>query len=119
MRRWLLVFMLLLYPFQLALAMADQCCVATPAGITHHTGQGEGEGAAAGAPVFLADDAASSLADPHCPACVFGQISGVPPHAAPMASIRHGEAAAPSSIFLLPSVPRSRPERPNWPASAR
>lgn len=117
MRRWLLIFMLLLYPFQLALAMADQCCVATPKGITHHTEQ-DGA-AAAGEPVFLADDAASSLADPHCPACVFGQISGVPMHAAAVPFAAHGAAAAPSNSFFLPCVPRSRPERPNWPAPAR
>ena len=118
MRRWLLIMLLLIYPFQVSLAMADQCCVTTSTGVTHHSAA-QGEGAPVAEPVFLADDAVSALADPHCPACVFGQVSGVPSHAAVMPAARHHVAAVASSIRFLTSVPASRPERPKWPAATR
>ena len=118
MRRWFLIILLLVYPFQATLAMADGCCVATPGGVTHHSAGGEA-GALAAEPVFLLDDAAPALADPHCAACMFGQLSGVPSYAAAMpAAAGHAPAIA-FAIPLLASVPKSRPERPNWPAAAR
>ena len=110
--------MLLVYPFQLALAMADQCCVSTPTGVTHHSA-GQGNSLGPVEPVFLADDAYSSLADPHCPACVFGQIPGLPSGVAPIPVGAHHVAAISSLTPFLTSVPKSRPERPNWPAAAR
>lgn len=118
MRRWVLIIMLLVYPFQLALAMADQCCVSTPTGVTHHSA-GQDNSPAAAEPVFLDDDARSTQIDPHCPACVFGQISGVPSGVAPLSAVAHQAAAISSLTPVLTSVPRSRPERPNWPAAAR
>ncbi|MDB5749554.1 MAG: hypothetical protein JWP72_4402 [Massilia sp.] len=110
--------MLLVYPFQVALAMADGCCVATPAGITHHS-TGQDNSPAVAEPVFLADDARSTLADPHCPACVFGQIPGIPSNVAAMPAVAHHVAAIAFDIPFLTSVPGSRPERPNWPAAAK
>ena len=118
MRRWVLIILLLVYPFQVTLAMVDGCCVTTSAGVTHHSAGADGS-APAFEPVFLADDAASALADPHCAACVFGQIPGLPLHAAAMPAAGHHLPAIAFSIPFLTSVPRSRPERPNWPAAAR
>lgn len=109
--------LLLIYPFQVSLAMADQCCVATSTGVTHHAAQGKG--APAAEPVFLADDAVSSLADPHCPACVFGQVAGMPLNVGADPAVAHHAAAIASAMPLIASVPGSRPERPNWPACAR
>lgn len=37
MRRWVLIILRLVYPFQIALAVAHKCCVTTPAGMTHHS----------------------------------------------------------------------------------
>lgn len=116
MRRWLIIILLLVYPFQVTLAMVDGCCVATSAGITHHSAD-QGGSAFAAEPVFLADDADSTLADPHCPACVFGQISGVPLHAAATPAVHHRVSAVHTPIRTLTSVPARRPERPKWPAT--
>ena len=118
MRRWLLIMLLLIYPFQVSLAMADQCCVATSTGVTHH-GAAQGKGTPAAEPVFLAEDAVSSLSDPHCPACVFGQVSGLPSHAVAMPAARPHVAAVSSVTRILSSVPASRPERPKWLAAPR
>lgn len=119
MRRWVLIIMLLVYPFQVALAVADGCCVATPAGISHH-GAVSDKGVAVPAAVapFPVDEARPALADPHCAACVFGQIAGFPVSVAAVPAVAHRVAATSASFPLLPSIPRSRPERPNWPASA-
>jgi hypothetical protein len=115
MRRWFLILLLLVYPFQVTLAMVDGCCVATSTGITHHSA---GAGSAVAAePVLLPDEAGSILADPHCPACTFGQISGVPLHAAAMPAAHHRVSAVHTPIRTLTSVPARRPERPKWPAA--
>jgi hypothetical protein len=79
MRRWVFIILLLVYPFQVALAMADKCCAITSAGVTHHLAQ-SASGASAGEPVFVADDDSSALADPHCAACTFGHILYLPAH---------------------------------------
>ena len=50
MRRWVLIILLLAYPFQVALAVADKCCVTTPAGVTHHSVD-QGPGATTAEPV--------------------------------------------------------------------
>ena len=118
MRRWFLIIMLLVYPFQVALAVADQCCVATSTGMTHHLAGQTGDTGTA-QPVFLDDDVQSSRADPHCPACVFGQIASLPMTVAVVPAVApHGTAVASVTPFLT-SVPRIRPERPNWPAAAK
>jgi hypothetical protein len=104
MRRWVLILLLLVYPFQVALAMADRCCVTTAAGVTHHVAvQADGTSAAGAEPVFLADDDGPSMADPHCPACMF----------------RRHHAPAVAAVQSFPSSPpAARPERPKWPAAA-
>ncbi len=113
MRRLVLIILLLLYPFQVSLAMADQCCVTTPAGVTHH---GTGEGTANAAPAFQAGDAPSALDDPHCPACVFGHLSGVPTTALALPGDGHQASAIASLAPFFTSPPAPRPERPKWAA---
>ena len=117
MRRLVLIILLLIYPFQVSLAMADQCCVMTSIGLTHH-GSAKGEGAPAAEPVFLADDADAALSDPHCPTCVFGHVSAVSCHFNAPSAVANHTAAVTSPIPFLSCAPRSRPERPNWPAAA-
>ena len=114
MRRWVLIILLLVYPLQAALAMADQCCVTTPAGVTHHaTEQG---GAAALEAAYVADDVNSPLADPHCPACMLWHIIYLPSVATAMPGQRHDSTAIAAVLPFVSSPPAARPERPKWPA---
>ena len=115
MRRWILIMLLLVYPFQVALAVADRCCVTTPAGLTHHVAAGK-DGFTA-QPAFVVDDGAALLADPHCAACTLGHSVGLPSEAPafPGAAPRSGTAAAVSTILAPP--PPARPERPKWPVA--
>ena len=116
MRRWVLILLLLVYPFQVALAMADKCCVTTAAGVTHHVAQ---PGAALTAEaVFLADDDGPSMADPHCPACMFGHILTLPSETSVVPAQRHHAPAVAFVPSLRDSLPAARPERPKWPAAA-
>ena len=115
MRRWVLIILLLVYPFQVALAVADKCCVTTPVGVTHH---GAGQPGAAIEPVFLVDDGASALVDPHCPACVFGQSFYLPSDAVAIPAANHRESPQAFALPFPTSPPASRPERPKWPAAA-
>lgn len=117
MRRWVLIILLLVYPLQVALAMADQCCVTTPAGVTHHAAEA-GAGADALQPLFVADDGDSPLADPHCPACMLGHIIYLPSDAAAMPGQRHESTAIAAVLPFVTSPPAARPERPKWPALA-
>lgn len=117
MRRWIIIMLLLVYPFQVALAVADKCCVTTPAGVTHHSAA-PGEDAAVAQAVAAADDGHGALADPHCAACVFGHIFYLPSGSIDLpAATHHMERTA----FTLPSPtspPRSRLERPKWSPAA-
>jgi len=116
MRRWVLIILLLVYPFQVALAMADRCCVTTAAGVTHHVAQA---GAALQAePVYLADDDGPSMADPHCPACMFGHILTLPSEALVIPAQRHHAPAVAATASFPSSPPAARPERPKWTADA-
>jgi len=118
MRRWVLIILLLVYPLQVALAVADECCVTTPAGLTHH-GAGSGSGAAAAQAVFLVDDDRSTLADPHCPACTFGHSLYLPSEFILVPGVRHH---TPGIAFISPRLttpPAARLERPKWYAAAR
>jgi len=114
MRRWVLILLLLVYPLQVALAMADQCCVTTPAGVTHHAAE-QGNGPALDA-AFVADDGNSPLADPHCPACMLGHIIYLPSGATAMPGQRHDSTAIAAVLPFVSSPPAARPERPKWPA---
>jgi len=118
MRRWVLIMLLLIYPFQVSLAMADKCCVTTSLGVTHH-GVGPESSAQAAQPVFLADDDALGTSDPHCAACTFAHAPGVP-----SAAIHLPPFPAPAFAYAAPlpqpgSCLPHRPERPKWaPAAA-
>lgn len=129
MRRWVLIMLLLVYPLQVALAMADQCCVTTPAGVTHHAAaQATGAPvlepalepvvAPVLAPIFLADDGNTLAADPHCPSCMLGHIIYLPSGAAAVPGQRHESTAIGAVLPFLTSPPAVRPERPKWPARA-
>jgi hypothetical protein len=122
MRRWVLILLLLVYPFQVALAMADKCCVTTAAGVTHHVAPAltmqDGTLSAAPQPVFLADDDGLSMADPHCPACMFGHILTLPSEAGVIPARPHHGPAVAAIPSLRDSLPAARPERPKWPAAA-
>ncbi len=122
MRRWVLILLLLVYPFQVALAMADKCCVTTAAGVTHHVTQTvtmlDDGWAAAPEPVFLADDDGPSMADPHCPACMFGHILTLPSEAGVIPVRPHHGPAVAAVPSLRDSLSAARPERPKWPAAA-
>jgi hypothetical protein len=118
MRRLVLVILLLVYPLQVALAMADKCCVTTPGGLTHH-GAEPGFGTASAEPMFLADDAPSALTDPHCSACSFGHSLYLPSVFVMLPSARHRTLRI---DFIAPrptSPPTARLERPKWLAAAR
>jgi hypothetical protein len=117
MRRWVIIILLLVYPFQVALAVADKCCVTTPAGVTHH-GAEPGFGATAAEPVFLADDDRSALADPHCAACTFGHSLYLPSDFVVVPEARHQTQAIAFIPPRLTSPPTVRLERPKWRAAA-
>lgn len=114
MRRWLVILLLLVYPFQVALAVADRCCVTTPAGLTHHVADG---GGFAVEPVFVADDGNSLLADPHCAACTLGHSVGLPSELPALPGAAHQSDAAAAALPFLAPPPVARPERPKWPAA--
>lgn len=116
MRRWLILLLLLVYPFQITFAMVDGCCVATSAGVTHHSAI-NGANAFAAQPELVAGDSASTRADPHSPACVFGQVPGVPFHANAVPAVHHRVSAVYTPIRIMTSVLARRPERPKWPAA--
>ena len=104
MRRWLLILLLTIYPFQVTLAMVDRCCLATQGGITHHAATGV---------QASADDGANGV-DPHCPACVFGHTVTI---ASMTLDLPRPHAVAQAAALPLPSFasrPRARPERPKW-----
>ena len=117
MRRWVLIILLLVYPFQVALAVADRCCVTTPAGLTHHLAAGV-DGGPAVQPVFVAEDGNSLLADPHCAACSLGHSVGLPSDASALPGAAHQSIAAAAAFPFLAPPPVARPERPKWPAAA-
>ncbi|WP_442124533.1 hypothetical protein [Massilia sp. 2TAF26] len=117
MRRWVLIILLLVYPFQLALAVADKCCVTTSTGVTHHS-EDRGAGEARAASAFVAGDDASGVSDPHCPACSFGHSSCIPTDLLVTPAGPHASQAV-AFIPLFPtSPPADRFERPKWPSAA-
>ena len=114
MRRLILILLLVVYPFQVALAMADKCCSMTPAGVSHHSVVAPGEDAT----VVVADEDGASQVDPHCAACTFGPTACLP---AAFVVIPAERRHASSIAFFPPYLkapPASRPERPQWPAAA-
>lgn len=117
MSRWVLIILLLVYPFQVVLAVADRCCVTTPAGVTHHTVD-QGSGISVSEPVFLASDGQSALVDLHCPACTFGHSFYLPSDSVAMSAERHPTFRIAFVPPLLTAPPVVRFERPKWSAAA-
>jgi predicted RNA methylase len=116
MRRWVIIILLLVYPLQAALAVADKCCVTTPAGLTHHSA-GPTDAVAA-EPMFVADDDRSALADPHCAACMFGHVLYLPSDAVVIPGERHHASTIAFDPPFLTAPPVARFERPKWSAAA-
>jgi hypothetical protein len=112
MRRLVLIILLLVYPFQVALAVADKCCAMTPAGVSHHSV------ATGAAPVFVADDHGASLADPHCAACTFGHTACLPAEFVVIPAERRQAVDIAFHPPFLTAPPARRPERPKWSAAA-
>lgn len=114
MRRWILIMLLLIYPFQLALAMADRCCLTTPQGVTHH--------ASAAQPMVQAEATApddhGSASDPHCAACVFVHTISFPPSITMLPAVHDTVPASSPASPLLASHSPGRPERPQWQPAA-
>lgn len=119
MRRWILIMLLLIYPFQVALAMADRCCLTTPQGVTHHAGAGsQPELQLEPQPIFQTGDDHGSASDPHCAACVFVHTISFPPTIAMLPAVHDTvPAASPASHWLTSHSP-GRPERPQWQPAA-
>ncbi|QBE63804.1 hypothetical protein [Pseudoduganella lutea] len=115
MRRWILIMLLLIYPFQVALAMADRCCLTTPQGVTHHA-----QAAQPVAAQLVADsgDDHGGASDPHCAACVFVHTISFPPAIAAIPALHDTAAAFAVLVSALPSHSPGRPERPQWPPAA-
>ncbi|MBB3222368.1 hypothetical protein [Pseudoduganella umbonata] len=102
--------LLLIYPFQAALAMADRCCLTTPQGVTHHAAAAQPTAPSA---AMTADDHGSA-SDPHCAACVFVHTISFPPSIALLPAVHDsGPASSPASHWLTSHSP-GRPERPQW-----
>ena len=114
MRRWILIMLLLIYPFQVALAMADRCCLTTPQGVTHHASATQ---PAAQSPAVATDDHGSA-SDPHCAACVFVHTISVPSAIAVLPALHDAGPAFPLASHWLASHSPGRPERPQWPPAA-
>lgn len=114
MRRLVILFLLLVYPFQLALAMADRCCDMTPAGVSHHVAAADGAFAAAPS-MALQEDEGAGAADPHCAACSFSHTAAAPPARDPLPFAHERGALSAAAVFSPASHPAGRPERPKWP----
>ena len=119
MRRLVVILLLIVYPFQIALAMADKCCTLTPAGVTHHgiEGTNAGFGVEPAQFVLLADDN-PGMDDPHCPACSFGHTACLPAHTVDMPAARHAAARAACALPFATAAPGRRLERPKWSSAA-
>lgn len=109
--------LLLVYPFQVALAMADRCCATTPSGPSHH-GVAQQRASAAAQAVLAADDGHGASADPHCAACVFGHIHYLPSGGFALPPPPHHAERVRVAFAQPASAPRSRLERPKWPRAA-
>ena len=111
MRRWILIMLLLIYPFQVALAMADRCCLTTPQGVTHHAMEAQS--------VADSGDDHGSASDPHCAACVFVHTISFQPTIAMIPAVHDAVPTFAGTLPALPSHSPGRPERPQWPPAAQ
>ncbi|HEX8603362.1 MAG TPA: hypothetical protein VF774_12005 [Pseudoduganella sp.] len=108
MRRWILIMLLLIYPFQVALAMADRCCLTTPQGVTHHVAGSQAQ------PAFDAGGDHGGASDPHCAACVFVHTISFPPAVAVIPALHDTVPVSVHASPALTSHSPGRPERPQW-----
>jgi hypothetical protein len=114
MRRWILIMLLLIYPFQVALAMADRCCLTTPQGVTHHAAAAQPASPA----IVAAVDDHGSASDPHCAACVFVHTISFPSSFATLPAVHDTVPTIAATAPTLTSHSPGRPERPQWPPAA-
>jgi hypothetical protein len=115
MRRFVILVLLLVYPFQLALAMADRCCAMTPAGVSHHVLSAPDQAVAIDLAVVMAEDEGMGASDPHCAACSFSHTAAAPPGQDAIPFAHQGAASYLPSFPPFASLPAGRPERPKWP----
>jgi hypothetical protein len=119
MRRLIVILLLIVYPFQVALAMADKCCALTPAGITHHEVAGGSAGFGVQPEQLAAQpDDGPGMGDPHCAACSFGHTACLPAHGVDMPAARHAAARIACPLPFATAAPSCRPERPKWSSAA-
>lgn len=109
--------LLIVYPFQVALAMADRCCVMTSSGLTHHSAE-QARGTEVAAAVSVADDNGSALSDPHCPSCSFAHHCYLLASPLTLVAAQHASASIDCATPFATSPPVLRLERPKWPAAA-
>lgn len=110
MSRFVLILLLLIFPFQVTLAAADLCCGYgsetrhVPCELAERSGQARD-------PVH-----AVSNIDVHCALCVFASAAYLPSHiAAPRQPALEGGDARPTAPHHFASHAAPRPERPQWP----
>jgi hypothetical protein len=106
MRRWILIMLLLIYPFQVALAMADRCCLTTPQGVTHHLQTAQ--------PVADGGGDHGTASDPHCAACVFVHTISFPPAVTVFPAVHDTVPTFATTGPAPTSHSPGRPERPQW-----
>jgi hypothetical protein len=58
------------------------------------------------------------LADPHCPACMFGHVLYLPSDSAVIPGERHHASTVAFDPPFLTAPPAARLERPKWSAAA-
>jgi hypothetical protein len=110
MRRWLVIFLLVLLPLQLSWAAVAPYCQHEADATTQHFGHHQHKHQAATADELSAADAgdiASFAVDADCSAC----------HAGCAAAMAAFPSLALDAAPALPGSPKGQRERPNWPAS--
>lgn len=109
MSRFVLILLLLIFPFQVTLAAADLCCGYgtearhAPCAVAERSGEARD-------PVH-----AVSKIDVHCAMCVFASTAYLPSHSvAPARQRVDSSAAKPAAPLHFASYLAPRPERPQW-----
>jgi hypothetical protein len=110
MRRLLIIFLLLVFPFQVSLAAVDPCCA--------YNAHAAGEQCAAELTSGQARDPVHSLSqvDAHCGLCVLGSAGYLPMHTVlPLKRMAERSRAAVAGPVHFASYLAPRPDRPQWP----
>ena len=119
MRRWLLIFLVILLPMQLSWAAVASYCQheSDSAATTQHVGHHEHQHKAAAAFIDTSDTSASPTAtgavDVDCGTCHAGCCSALI-QSMPLLAISPASQAYSAPALRLSSHPASLPERPNW-----